>query len=107
MLIILANHLFIYKIFFNFVFMNPILAWLKRDDGGYEVLKVLPSYDEPVTAYYLVIAHEIPEIEMGRILFDIAGYWIYDGDDLTINEQEQIAAFIQQHDLTQRSTLHQ
>ena len=31
---------------------------------------------------------------LGRILFDPEGHWIYDGDILTIAEQEQIGEFI-------------
>lgn len=31
---------------------------------------------------------------MGRILFDEQGYWIYDGNDLTVEESEKMAEFI-------------
>ena len=33
-------------------------------------------------------------IILGRILFDAKGYWIYDGQVLSIAEQEQVAKFI-------------
>jgi hypothetical protein len=32
--------------------------------------------------------------ELGRILFDEAGNWIYDGDLLTVDEQEEAAGII-------------
>ncbi|MFD2872029.1 hypothetical protein ACFS5N_06095 [Mucilaginibacter ximonensis] len=32
---------------------------------------------------------------LGRILFDEQGYWIYDGEELTVAEQEQLGKFIQ------------
>jgi hypothetical protein len=34
------------------------------------------------------------ELELGRILFDAADNWIYDGEVLDIGEQEGIAGFI-------------
>ena len=34
------------------------------------------------------------EIAIGRILFDADDNWIYDGNVLTVNEQEDVAGFI-------------
>jgi len=34
------------------------------------------------------------ECLIGRILFDAEGHWIYDGQILTIDEQEEVAGFI-------------
>jgi hypothetical protein len=34
---------------------------------------------------------------LGRILFDVNGFWIYDGDELIIDDQEQVAIFITNH----------
>lgn len=38
------------------------------------------------------------DIELGRILVDANDNWIYDGDRLTVYEQEDIAAFILGHE---------
>jgi len=44
---------------------------------------------------------KLPDAEnpsyLGRILFDQDGHWIYDGEAFTPNEQEQLAAFIINH----------
>ncbi|QEC74708.1 hypothetical protein [Mucilaginibacter ginsenosidivorax] len=37
------------------------------------------------------------EQELGRILFDAAGHWIYDGQVLSVYEQEDVAGFITGH----------
>ena len=39
----------------------------------------------------------LAETEHGRILFDEKENWIYDGDSLTIDEQEEIAGAITGH----------
>jgi len=36
----------------------------------------------------------LPELKLGRLLFDQADNWIYDGDLLSISEQEDVAAVI-------------
>lgn len=36
----------------------------------------------------------LQEIAIGRILFDANDNWIYDGDVLTVDEQEDAAGFI-------------
>jgi len=40
----------------------------------------------------------LDEIELGRILFDAADHWVYDGELLTIDEQEEVAGAISGHD---------
>lgn len=37
------------------------------------------------------------ELELGRILFDAADHWIYDGEKLSVDEQEEIAGSISGH----------
>ncbi|MDB5145931.1 MAG: hypothetical protein JWQ66_4646 [Mucilaginibacter sp.] len=54
-----------------------------------------PANTAATWVYHLHAAFE--EEDLGRILFDAQGYWIYDGDSLSIAEQEQLARFIQQH----------
>jgi hypothetical protein len=34
---------------------------------------------------------------LGRVLFDADGYWIYDGEELSVDEQEQLGRFIINH----------
>jgi len=70
-------------------------AWIKRKSGPDEVIKIIPDTEskEPVSAYHLHLAYEPGYL--GRILFDVQGYWIYDGDALCVAEQEQAAKFIQ------------
>jgi hypothetical protein len=72
-------------------------AWLKRKNGPDEIVRVIPDVDakDAVLAYHLCLAYEAEEL--GRILFDADGYWIYDGGLLTVDEQEQLGEFIMQH----------
>lgn len=37
------------------------------------------------------------ELELGRILFDAKDNWIYDGEKLSVDEQEEIAGSISGH----------
>lgn len=69
-------------------------AWLKRNKGPDEVVKIIADVNNKnaFLSYNLFLAYE--KDNLGRILFDENGYWIYDGEILTINEQEQIAKFI-------------
>ncbi|MEB0280693.1 hypothetical protein QN349_19260 [Mucilaginibacter sp. 10B2] len=70
-------------------------AWLNRGDGSSEVLRVISSYAPAGNqCYELYPAYDQTGENLGRVLFDTAGYWIYDGSDLSVAEQEQIAAFI-------------
>ena len=68
-------------------------AWLKRKNVD-EIIRVVPdpTNERVILCYELYLAYE--ENHLGRILFDTEGYWIYDGDQLTIDEQEQVARFI-------------
>ena len=70
-------------------------AWIKRKKGPDEVVSVVADIqsDDAALVYNLYIAFD--EAYLGRILFDDQGYWIYDGDELTIAEQEQLGKFIQ------------
>ena len=102
MLIILAIHTDIYKIFFTFVLMknaylvNEATAWLKRTNHNDEVVRIKLSSEDRDAAlcYCLYTAYDEQPEYLGRILFDVQGYWIYDGDTLTVSEQEQVARFI-------------
>lgn len=70
-------------------------AWIKRKNKPDEVVNVVP--DEPCAdatlIYNLYTAFEADFL--GRILFDKQGYRIYDGNELTLAEQEQLGKFIQ------------
>ncbi|MES2275912.1 MAG: hypothetical protein V4592_07815 [Bacteroidota bacterium] len=69
-------------------------AWLKRKNGPDEVIRVIPDVDcrDAALVYHLYTAFEADFL--GRILFDDQGFWIYDGNDLTVAEQEQLGKFI-------------
>ena len=71
-------------------------AWVKRQSGPGEIVRVIPDMenDEAVLSYELYTAFEQNPDYLGRILFDVQGYWIYDGEILAIAEQEQVAKFI-------------
>ena len=70
-------------------------AWLGGRNGQGEVIRVVPSY-APVgqQCYELYTSFEQVTENLGRILFDNNGYWIYDGYHLQVAEQKQIASFI-------------
>lgn len=72
-------------------------AWLKRKSGPDEVVSVVPVMEckDATLVYDLFTAYE--HEFLGRILFDNVGYWIYDGNILTVAEQEQLGQFIQHH----------
>jgi len=69
-------------------------AWIKRKNGPDEIINVIPDIQsmDATLAYNLYTAFE--DVYLGRILFDAQGYWIYDGDQLTVMEQEQLGKFI-------------
>ena len=71
-------------------------AWIKRQNGPDEVVSVVLDTinNGAVTCYDLYTAFAENPDYLGRILFDAQGYWIYDGELLTIAEQEQLARFI-------------
>lgn len=72
-------------------------AWLKRKNGPDEVVSVIANTAcrDATLVYDLRKAYE--DEYLGRILFDDQGFWIYDGTVLTVEEQEQLGRFIQQH----------
>ena len=76
--------------------INDAMAWLKRKSGPDEVVRIILDLDnkDAVLSYLLYTAYDEQPEYLGRILFDVKGYWIYDGQTLTISEQEQVAKFI-------------
>jgi hypothetical protein len=73
-------------------------AWLKRKNGPDEIMCIVHDTESPDAALVCQIytAFEIKPDRLG-ILFDAQGYWIYDGVQITIAEQEQLARFVQHH----------
>jgi hypothetical protein len=71
-------------------------AWVKRKSYPDEIIRIV--YDGESNAagptYKLYVAYDENPDCLGRILFDAEGFWIYDGQVLTIAEQEQLAKFI-------------
>ena len=85
--------------------MDQAKAWVKRKTGPDEIVRILPDMenDGAPMSYKLYIAYgcmtdHLPDGKnpdyLGKILFDANGYWIYDGDMLSVTEQEQLAKFI-------------
>jgi len=70
-------------------------AWIKRKSGPDEIISVIADIQctDAALVYNIYTAFEAGYL--GRILFDNAGYWIYDGDELTVAEQEQLGKWIQ------------
>jgi len=48
---------------------------------------------DEILTYQLYDAYD-GDCHLGRILFDSNDYWIYDGEILSVYEQEQLASFI-------------
>ncbi|WP_143013886.1 hypothetical protein [Mucilaginibacter sp. OK268] len=71
-------------------------AFVKRINGPDEVVRIIPDrfYQKAAQCYRLYTAFDEDPDELGCILFDAQGYWIYDGDLLSVGEQEQLADFI-------------
>jgi hypothetical protein len=71
-------------------------AWVKRQSGPDEIVRVVPDMENNgmVMSYELFTAFDEAADYLGRILFDVQGYWIYAGETLTVAEQEQVAKFI-------------
>jgi hypothetical protein len=71
-------------------------AFVKRKSGPDEVVRVVPdpTHKKAAQCYQLYTAFEERPDDLGCILFDAQGFWIYDGDILSIAEQEQVADFI-------------
>jgi len=77
-------------------FTGAAKAWVKRQNGKGEIVQVAPdpAFSGAGQCYQLYTAFGQEPDGLGRILFDEQGYWIYDGDVLSIAEQEQLARFI-------------
>jgi len=71
-------------------------AFVKRINGPDEVIRIIPDrfHLKSAQCYRLYTACDEDPDELGCILFDAQGYWIYDGDLLSVGEQEQLADFI-------------
>ncbi|MFC0513168.1 hypothetical protein ACFFGT_03115 [Mucilaginibacter angelicae] len=71
-------------------------AFVKRKHGPDEVIRIIPDRFHPKAAqcYRLYTSFDEDPDELGCILFDAQGYWIYDGSFLAVTEQEQVADFI-------------
>ncbi len=69
-------------------------AWIKRKNGPDEVINVVMNNDSPDSALVYDLFTAFDQEYLGRILFDELGYWIYDGDILNVEEQEQLGKFI-------------
>lgn len=80
----------------NAYLVNEAKAWVKRKDGPDEVVRIALDLEskDAVLCYQLYTAYDEKPDYLGRILFDTHNYWIYDGETLTIAEQEQLAKFI-------------
>jgi hypothetical protein len=92
MLIFLAFLISCLQIFLHICFMRNKLFTEKpktmQTTAG-RWLRILPDSGEGCLLY-----DALEEQECGRILFDAAGNWIYDGDALSVEEQEEVAGAI-------------
>ena len=79
--------------------LNEAKAWVKRKNGPDEVVRIVldTECNDAELCYKLFTAYDESPDYLGRILFDVQGYWIYDGDTVSIDEQEQLAKFITNH----------
>ncbi len=66
-------------------------AYLKRRWGESLLVKVVPLTESDEVCIYDLFCEDS---FAGRILFDEQGYWIYDGQELSVEESEHLAAFI-------------
>ncbi len=80
----------------NTYLVNEAKAWVKRKNGPDEVVRIVLHVEckDALLCYQLFTAYDEQPDYLGRVLFDEQGYWIYDGNTLTIAEQEQVAKFI-------------
>jgi hypothetical protein len=76
--------------------IKEAIAWVKSGPESHEVVQIVPgkAQEGKVLCYRLYTAYEPNPEDLGSILFDLQGYWIYDGNVLAIVEQEQVAKFI-------------
>jgi hypothetical protein len=99
MLIFLAIYkklLFLIMMTHNAFLVKDAHAWVKRQQGPDEVISIRldERCKDAVVVFQLYTAYETNPGYLGRILFDEQKYWIYDGETLTVDEQEQVAKFI-------------
>ena len=66
----------------------------KRRSGRDEILRLQLEEEGENIVYRLFPAYEPDAPDLGRLLFDEHGHWIYDGDDLSVEESEEVARFI-------------
>jgi hypothetical protein len=95
MLIFLAFLLSFFIFFSTFVFMRSKLFRDKPETirtGSERWVRIFPDSGEGHRLY-----DPLEEQELGRILFDPAGNWIYDGEILSVDEQEEVAGLITGH----------
>jgi len=80
----------------NAFLVKDARAWVKRQQGRDEVISIRldQECEDAAAVFQLYTAYEADPDYMGRILFDAQKYWIYDGEMLTVAEQEQVAKFI-------------
>lgn len=69
-------------------------AWIRFRNGSQGVISITSNGALTAPQYAIFTAYETDPDYLGCILFDEAGYWIYDGEILHPDEQEQIAQFI-------------
>jgi hypothetical protein len=76
--------------------IKEAIAWVKSGPESHGVIQIVPEIPQEgkVLCYQLYTAYETNPDHLGRILFDTNGFWIYDGEVLTVVEQEQLAKFI-------------
>jgi hypothetical protein len=60
--------------------------------SGERWVRVMPDNGDGYHLYDV-----LAEVAIGRILFDVADNWIYDGHSLSVEEQEDVAGFISGH----------
>jgi len=80
----------------NIELIREAKAWVKRKSGPDEIVRIVPNSENKGAglSYELYTAFDERPDYLGRILFDAQGYWIYDGENLSVTEQEQVARFI-------------
>lgn len=95
---------------------GPQTVTIDRKHGGRLTLRVTPEFDNSIESGRLTFqlsredygmfqlfhvespGYEAPKIEqLGRLLFDCEENWVYDGDKLAVEEQEEVAGFITGH----------
>jgi hypothetical protein len=76
------------------LFSNDARAWVKRKNGPDEIVRIVLDLEnkDAKLCYQLFTAYDEEPDYLGRILFDVQGFWIYDGDLFTVAEQEQVAS---------------